>query len=301
MIALLMVRKLLVKRLVSTGVEVGNVKELEDGEEKVIRNVEILWILEFVEAGAEKTTKGVVVVWAISTEDRVFIEVGGEVGSINIKLAKAFAVDALTPREKHHTVELNMIKRIYSLITKRTENTTFKQVFSHLTDTNSSKSPETIKKHLKAMQDMYGEVRAARLMKGNQKADTEASSRLFKLVPKAPTINKWHNEYVLKSKKVKQSAKDNTKEFITERFRDHIKGPVSTFPALKIFMEGIHALNWAELNSMQFNAFWRQFDAIPKGVESQNSTQFENTLNCVECFKFNAKGVELRRIKIYAF
>ena len=96
----------------------------------------------------------------------------------------------LTPREEHHTVELNMIKRIYSLITKRTGNTTFKQVFSHLTDTNSSKSPETIEKHLKAMQDMYGEVRAARLMKGNQGADTEASSGLFRLVPKAPTINK---------------------------------------------------------------------------------------------------------------
>ena len=130
----------------------------------------------------------------------------------------------LTPREEHHTVKLNMIKRIYSLITKRTGNTTFKQVFLHLTDTNSSKSPETIEKHLKAMQDMYGEVRAARLMKGNQGADTEASSGLFRLVPKAPTINKWHNEYVLKSKRVKQSAKNNTKGFITKRFRDHIKG-----------------------------------------------------------------------------
>ena len=76
---------------------------------------------------------------------------------------------------------------------------------------------------------------------------------------------------------------------------------VSTFPALKFFMGGIYALNWAELNSMQFNAFWRQFDAIQKGVESWNSTQFENTLNCVECVEFNAKGDELHRIKIYAF
>ena len=66
-------------------------------------------------------------------------------------------------------------------------------------------------------------------------------------------------------------------------------------------MGGIYALNWAELNSMQFNAFWRQFDANQKGVESQNSTQFENALNCVECVEFNAEGVELRRIKIYAF
>ena len=69
---------------------------------------------------------------------------------------------------------------------------------------------------------------------------------------------------------------------------------VYTFPALKFFMGGIYALNWAELNSMQFNTFWHQFDAIQKSVESQNSTQFENTLNCIEC-------VELHRIKIYAF
>ena len=81
----------------------------------------------------------------------------------------------------------------------------------------------------------------------------------------------------------------------------HDLAPVSTFPALKIFMEGIHALNWVELNSMQFNAFWRQFDAIQKGVESRNSTQFENALNYIECFEFNANGVELHRIKIYAF
>ena len=74
------------------------------------------------------------------------------------------------------------------------------------------------------MQDMYEEVRAARLMKDNQGADTKASSGLFKLVPKAFTINKWHNKYVLKNKRVKQSAKDDTKGFITERFRDHIKG-----------------------------------------------------------------------------
>ena len=52
---------------------------------------------------------------------------------------------------------------------------------------------------------------------------------------------------------------------------------------------------------MQFDAFWRQFDAIQKGVESRNSTQFENALNCVEYIEFNAEGVELRRIKIYAF
>ena len=66
-------------------------------------------------------------------------------------------------------------------------------------------------------------------------------------------------------------------------------------------MGGIYALNWAELNSMQFNAFWRQFDAIQKGVESWNLTQFENALNCVEYIEFNAEGVELCRIKIYAF
>ena len=66
-------------------------------------------------------------------------------------------------------------------------------------------------------------------------------------------------------------------------------------------MGGIYALNWAELNLMQFNAFWRQFDVIQKGVESQNLMQFENTLNCIEYIEFNAKGVELRRIKIYAF
>ena len=52
---------------------------------------------------------------------------------------------------------------------------------------------------------------------------------------------------------------------------------------------------------MQFDAFWRQFDAIQKGVESWNLTQFENALNCIECVEFNTKGVELRRIKIYAF
>ena len=52
---------------------------------------------------------------------------------------------------------------------------------------------------------------------------------------------------------------------------------------------------------MQFNTFCRQFDAIQKGVELWNSTQFKNALNCVECVEFNAEGVELRRIKIYAF
>ena len=58
---------------------------------------------------------------------------------------------------------------------------------------------------------------------------------------------------------------------------------------------------------MQFNAFWRQFDAIQKGIELQNSMQFENTLNYIELhwialnyIEFNAKSVELCRIKIYA-
>ena len=58
---------------------------MEDGEEEVIKDVEILWILDFVEA--------VVVVCDISTEGRVFVEVGGEGGSINVKPSKAFAVD----------------------------------------------------------------------------------------------------------------------------------------------------------------------------------------------------------------
>ena len=60
-------------------------KELGDGEEEVIEDVEILWILGFVEA--------VVVVRGMSTEGRVFVEVGGEGGSINVKPSKAFAVD----------------------------------------------------------------------------------------------------------------------------------------------------------------------------------------------------------------
>ena len=59
---------------------------MEDGEEEVIEDVEILWILDFVEAV-------VVVVCDISTEGRVFVEVGGEGGSINVKPSKAFAVD----------------------------------------------------------------------------------------------------------------------------------------------------------------------------------------------------------------
>ena len=57
---------------------------MEDGEEEVIKDVEILWILDFVEA---------VVVCDISTEGRVSVEVGGEGGSINVKPSKAFAVD----------------------------------------------------------------------------------------------------------------------------------------------------------------------------------------------------------------
>jgi hypothetical protein len=58
---------------------------LGDGEEEVIEDVEILWILDFVEV--------VVVVRDISNEGRVFVEVGGEGGSINVKPSKAFAVD----------------------------------------------------------------------------------------------------------------------------------------------------------------------------------------------------------------
>ena len=116
-----------------------------------------------------------------------------------------------------------MIKRIYSLKTKRTGNTIFKQVFSHLTDTNSNKSPETIEKHLKTMQDMYGETRVARLIKENQGTDEKTSNGLSKPAIKAPTINQWHNEYILKSKRTKKSAKDETKEFVTKRFRDYIK------------------------------------------------------------------------------
>ena len=77
-----------------------------------------------------------------------------------------------------------------ALIEKYLRNTCLGQGAVLITDTNSSKSPETIKKHLKAMQDMYEEVKAAKLIKGNQRADTEASSGLFRLVPKAPTINK---------------------------------------------------------------------------------------------------------------
>ena len=73
------------------------------------------------------------------------------------------------------------------------------------------------------MQDMYGETRAAKLIKKNQGADEEASNGLSKPAVKASTINKQHNEYILKSKRTKKSAKDETKEFVTERFRDHIK------------------------------------------------------------------------------
>ena len=63
---------------------------------------------------------------------------------------------------------------------------------------------------------------------------------------------------------------------------------VYTFPALKIFMGGIYVLNWAELNSMQFNAFWCQFDAIQKSSNRKiqhNSKMHWIALNCVE---FNA-------------
>ena len=72
-------------------------------------------------------------------------------------------------------------------------------------------------------------------------------TQFFIFLPKAIFINFFY--------------RDNTSKLL-------LKVPVSTFPALKIFMGGIYALNWAELNSMQFNAFWRQFDAIQKGVES---------------------------------
>ena len=34
------------------------------------------------------------------------------------------------------------------------------------------------------------------------------------------------------------------------------------FSSTKIFYGGIYALNWAELNLMQFDAFWRQFQSI---------------------------------------
>ena len=58
---------------------------MEDGEEEVIKDVEILCILDFVEA--------VVVVCEISTKGRISVEVGGEGGFINVKPSKAFAVD----------------------------------------------------------------------------------------------------------------------------------------------------------------------------------------------------------------
>ena len=51
--------------------------------------------------------------------------------------------------------------------------------------------------------------------------------------------------FTLKSKRVKQSAKDNTKGFITERFRDHIKGQLRKNLKYECVKSGKHS-DWLD-------------------------------------------------------
>jgi hypothetical protein len=131
----------------------------------------------------------------------------------------------LTPKEQHHAHELHMLKKIHWQVNSRKGATNFKQVFSHLGDDepSSSKSPETLEKHLNSLIEMYGENKAKRLIEGNKGADELASKGLSRKKVRAPPVNKWDNKFILKSTRVKSSTRGTFKGYVTERYRHHIK------------------------------------------------------------------------------
>jgi len=132
----------------------------------------------------------------------------------------------LTPQEEHHTTELNMVKRIMHLVNKRQGTTKFRQVYSHLKDGSEAKNTDTIAKHNTLMLEMYGEERANRLIKGNQGADILAG-KISQLPPVlAPPINKWHNEFVMKSTRLKCTECGSMLGYVSEQYRDHIKAQI---------------------------------------------------------------------------
>jgi Reverse transcriptase (RNA-dependent DNA polymerase) len=148
--------------------------------------------------------------------------------NLNIYMDRKSAIDMLnklplTPKESHHAHELSMLHKIQHLLSLRTGTTGFKQIYSHLNNNSTEEIRAKKEAHYKLMLKEHGLERTLRLIIGNEGADKLADEGMSKNSIKSPDISEWHNPYVLKSTRKVATARGETKGYITERYREHIK------------------------------------------------------------------------------
>jgi len=145
----------------------------------------------------------------------------------------------LNYKQKLIAHNVDMIELIEHLLSKRTAPTYWKQVYSHLTIT--ADTPEnridTINTHIEIMQMWYGETRASRLIDGNNQADKLTEKAYDKSPLKAPLVNLFYNEYLLKSTRQKRTKVSDFKGYINERIRPNLKKIIRKEYARKIFKQ----------------------------------------------------------------
>ena len=126
-------------------------------------------------------------------------------------------------KEKQDSIHLDVLNQIEEILTQRTAPTQYKHVYSHTLD--DPKDEKDLIKQTKKREKMYlkyGEERANRYSKNNQKVDKLADKGRESEEIHTPRLNKFMNNYVIATTRKYKSAK-MSKQIINTRIRKEIK------------------------------------------------------------------------------
>src|SRR5215475_1377941 len=131
-----------------------------------------------------------------------------------------------TYRERQNTLHLDTLIQIENILKSRTAKINFKHCYPHTKDINNTDNNVKIQNKetkLAKLIELYGKEDAHRYVEGNEQAD-KLADKIYELPKEStPNITKYHNKYVLKSNRKKNTTKGNKGQIINTQICTTLK------------------------------------------------------------------------------